>query len=1748
MDFNESQKRYSQLKGQLNSNDITYEEFRMEVEKLCFQTSDNTWWRIREHDGAWIWWDGEKWIEYIQENDLNTRNKRQSKNSTNQINYKENNEKNMQQNKVGNREALPDTFLGLLLYILKKIPVTLIKRLPMTIGIGLITWTIHTYLLVGPNGGFNPGPYSNLAQILALKGNKISGSLFWFFGTMGMTMILKQVFSGNTGKLITQIMTTPKYIISVLKKGEDIEKIVTVIACTVVIFFSVRFGNKYLNLVTGSVFYLALQNWKRNFLFVIFKMAWSDIKKWFFDKNKKLEINYNIGIAVYSGITLGFFIGGLLSGYRIIANLIVIGLIGFVIYLMNNKNEKATLTMLIMLSGIIVYSFSNEYIAFADDGGFVEAGGTFSSWIVSQGALIAILMGLFPSLAAILSSLLSNLGIDISSLLPDDDTGEEEEEENNKKVWIEIMANPKEIKADGEDVSWVYAKVCSSDPEIDAEELTSYINFDVSGEYSYLLGIGEPQYTSGYKAINVSANVNQNESYPPSASVSIIASVNGPEGLVSKATTLSLELPGEIKLEMATNPEKKAIAPDGKTGIWVYARPVPSGANNMDEKILNEILDSITFSTGGEGAAWADLSEPTYVDNWRCVYVQASNTDGSKTGNNAPQSFSIISNAILGEKTINENVVIELLPMAELDVDNDKLSFLKGSKGSETIKVQIKNASQDSQWSFRTVIKEMSKDVVSIIFEEEENTYATIVVEECGEAGNKGERSVVRGSIVICADYEDITLEREVSVYIAAEGIFVSERGRNSDGSFRLKADGKSTKEIGFTVYRWDESNKELIADKSYLDQIQLDFETPEGDKAFELNCLNVAEPTGKFSRISDTSVPVGYYEITTSKEIPGTGKVALLKINASLEMDGKEDFNTQATLGLETINIGPGSEAWQIEYDACVNIINKYVPTEYKDKVRSILETRKMTLDAAGMYVMKRKIWSIAESLMQGEGGQGYLEEAKWADRIVTVLEWWEWAGDLAFDAVVGTFAGPVGAVGASVMKSMIISAIRAYQENQTASEWLWEQIKGYMVMGVDMALDPDRTAQAIGKAKAWALFVCYKFIYGLYEGQSVKDAIYGAAKAAGENVLGNWLNDKVKASAKKNGYKVYEGGDTNDDSDEGKKSLDNDGTKPKDHDGTKSHDGDGNKTKGDDGTKSNDGNESKTKDGEKSKDSDDSKSNDKDSPKDNDTSKDGDNNDKPDDAKHKPKKNNDDSRDTTKDSDAKNKDSEIDKSKEDLTKQDKSNKKETDFDNNKNSKDNGDESKNKGNDDTNKDAGESKNKDNDDTKNDSDDSKNKADDDTKNDSDDSKNKDNDDGKNDSDESKNKDKDYNKNDGDDSNNKDKNDDKNKNKDDKDKDRDDKKDDGKENDNNTDDIEPGETKKIKTPVGEVTISKDANGKAYMSESDVLKIKQNTQASRSLKDADPSVREAYNNTLKEKIYDPHDRNVENWIKEKVNGVKDDVKTDNPQEKRFNDWVKRQGDDVKNAKFEVEEIRTPGKKTDPTDINTDRDYRVVYTDANGKKIEVPKEFWRDQSVEEFAKSSNYSEQKAREDLHSDKERAEFDKLSDHEKKEKWAEMHHQAQTDRAHIEASKDYSDQGIDWKTGKDLDESIIEKVKRGESKLNDPDGLGSMFEEKVDVYVRNGNAPEALAQAKKAVETLDKVREGYSKNYDIGNLPTRLKNAMDIVSESKSDLSATPEYMKNIDNKLKEQGFRDIGDFMDKLSGQFASLKWAVKK
>jgi hypothetical protein len=320
----------------------------------------------------------------------------------------------------------------------------------------------------------------------------------------------------------------------------------------------------------------------------------------------------------------------------------------------------------------------------------------------------------------------------------------------------------------------------------------------------------------------------------------------------------------------------------------------------------------------------------------------------------------------------------------------------------------------------------------------------------------------------------------------------------------------------------------------------------------------------------------------------------------------------------------------------------------------------------------------------------------------------------------------------------------------------------------------------------------------------------------------------------------------------------------------------------------------------------------------------------------------------------------------------------------------------------------------------------------------------------------------------------------------------------------------GETRGYKVPPKEVmaTINKvkdaiktDFAGNKYVDKKTVIEIMQDPQKVRTLKNHAPmDVQLAFERT-RSGIQKAHDADLIAWIS-KTKGIP-------PQN------------------IKIDDFRTPGAQG--FSLNTDRDYRVVVRGgkgADGKDmwIELNTKDWANKSKEFFGK-------------HSDKPTG----MSDDD----WARKCQQMPTDKYHIEASPDYSDQAIDTRTGRKITvEPNIMKVKAGKGKLIDPDALGNMYHEKVNASIRDNNIPESYAQAKKGVESLKKVRKGYQKQgLDVGEIPDNIKKGMEIVEKAPVDDTATPARLENINKQLQSHGFRDLNDFSQKMSGQFGSLK-----
>lgn len=282
---------------------------------------------------------------------------------------------------------------------------------------------------------------------------------------------------------------------------------------------------------------------------------------------------------------------------------------------------------------------------------------------------------------------------------------------------------------------------------------------------------------------------------------------------------------------------------------------------------------------------------------------------------------------------------------------------------------------------------------------------------------------------------------------------------------------------------------------------------------------------------------------------------------------------------------------------------------------------------------------------------------------------------------------------------------------------------------------------------------------------------------------------------------------------------------------------------------------------------------------------------------------------------------------------------------------------------------------------------------------------------------------------------------------------------------------------------------------------VERVLRDPDAMRELKKRHPDLWKKMHETRAE-IYEGHDRQLEQWVRENVPGAE-------------------------GKQIEVESFGTPD--------GVDRDYRVGYVTTDpvtGQRrfIELKKEVWASESHRIFA--------------------AETGGPTDPKGAAKWAKDHQQLATDQYHGEASVDMADQGSVYNeaTGKWEKTQVtpnVEMVKAGKSTLLDPDGLGKTYETKVAEAYHEGNILDAYKQADKAVHSLEGVGDGYAKQgYGVKDPPPRVKAGMDVIKDVQSG-RLTPEAAEA---RLKDLDYSGgLPDFMEKVSGQFASFKWARK-
>jgi tetratricopeptide (TPR) repeat protein len=571
-------------------------------------------------------------------------------------------------------------------------------------------------------------------------------------------------------------------------------------------------------------------------------------------------------------------------------------------------------------------------------------------------------------------------------------------------------------------------------------------------------------------------------------------------------------------LELVASPAaRKELRADSRDGLWLMARLMPKSGE--PGPALQAASSAITFGGAGEGAPWLDFSDPVGRDGWKLIYVQASNPDVVRGPRKPPANLVVQADATSGGKTLSRQITLAVTPEAEIDAKPDAVDFALKTGQSAKVRVLIDNPGKDP-WKFHAEYAPKNRSLAKVSLVPTGGAAAEVNLQEAGlepiSDGTNSEVSVLR---IIAEQKDREPLERDIKVRVGQEGLFVLATGRDSqEGCYRVLADGTSRPtEVDFQVFILDPTTQKLVSRKDAVGKLEIQCLELEGSLAAQV--IKLGQLQTAYGGIRSANEPSGIYRFTCAKEIPGDGRIIKADYRVSYAARDEEAFTAIITLGLVTTSNGPGGKDWQIELDRCQEIINRLVPTAYCLKLQSILDRHKRTLGAEGLHNLRNQLWRIAMDLTLGEGGQGYANEAAWADDITCVLEWSQWAGDMAFGAVMSTVTSPYGAVGANTLKSTIISAINAYQEGRGPSEWLWENLCTLPGLVEGKVIDPSAFEKwgMESKAKAWAIYIGYHFCKNLYAGATVIEALKNTSKEAGSNLLSGWLSEQVKMSTAK-------------------------------------------------------------------------------------------------------------------------------------------------------------------------------------------------------------------------------------------------------------------------------------------------------------------------------------------------------------------------------------------------------------------------------------------------------------------------------------------------------------------------------------------------------------------------------------------------------------------------------------------------------
>lgn len=315
----------------------------------------------------------------------------------------------------------PDTLLKLIFLILK----SFIKGLPRLIKRSIIKLVIiflavlifNTYLLVVKNEGFSPTSGNKWLDITSLQGNIGWATTFWTFAMFFITAVLGRIKTDGLKKFLTDVFTSPGFFVKKMKESGNEGLPALLITTTVILLITLLVKNKGSMVLYFLIAYLSFTKQGSSFMVSFFALLKSDLNKLL---RKKAKINQATLFMMGAGVSIAFLIACFVKKPLFVI-LISVALAGLYFYSKSKKNAVKAMIFAFVFLGMNYVLYKNFGRVYADDGGWLESGGTLSGWIGSQGAGTAIGMGVSPAAGGLIGALIgwTYNGIDVNSILPD---------------------------------------------------------------------------------------------------------------------------------------------------------------------------------------------------------------------------------------------------------------------------------------------------------------------------------------------------------------------------------------------------------------------------------------------------------------------------------------------------------------------------------------------------------------------------------------------------------------------------------------------------------------------------------------------------------------------------------------------------------------------------------------------------------------------------------------------------------------------------------------------------------------------------------------------------------------------------------------------------------------------------------------------------------------------------------------------------------------------------------------------------------------------------------------------------------------------------------------------------------------------------------------------------------------------------------------------------------------------------------